>query len=143
MARAIVSCPRNYLVSFILEWIQQETRLVVGVDEEVKKLTSNLDAIEAVFLDAEEREVKERDVRLWLDRLKYMSYDIEDVLDEWNYVMLKQQIVGVLAKKVRLSFPSSSSYQQVGLRHEIAVKIKEFNEKLDVIVNKKTSTILK
>ncbi|XP_031275675.1 disease resistance protein RGA2-like [Pistacia vera] len=137
MARAIVSCLQKYLVSLIPEWIQQETRLVVGVDEEVKKLTSNLDAIEAVLLDAEEREVKERDVRLWLDRLKYMSYDIEDVLDEWNYAVLKQQIEGVPPKKVHLSSPSSSSYQQAGLRLEIAVKIKEFNEKLDVIVKQK------
>ncbi|XP_031260888.1 putative disease resistance protein RGA3, partial [Pistacia vera] len=71
-----------------------EVKLVVGVDNEVKSLRSNLEAIEAVLVDAEERQVKEKTVRLWLDRLKHASYDIEDVLDEWNYATLKQQIEG-------------------------------------------------
>ncbi|XP_031259628.1 uncharacterized protein LOC116117745 isoform X2 [Pistacia vera] len=43
----------------------------------------------------EERQVKERNVRLWLDQLKDTSYDIDNVLDEWNCTLLKQRIEGV------------------------------------------------
>ncbi|XP_031283415.1 putative disease resistance protein RGA3 [Pistacia vera] len=125
------------------KWIQQEVRLVVGVDKEVKKLRSNLEAIQAVFLDAEERQLKERYVKLWLDRLKDTSYDIEDVLAEWHYALLKQQIEEVEnnlfpSKKACFSFPCSCfSIKQVRLRHDIAIKIKEVNENLDVIVKQK------
>ncbi|XP_031277190.1 putative disease resistance protein RGA3 [Pistacia vera] len=114
MARAIVSCVWDYLTSFLPEGIQQEARLIIGVDEEVKKLRSNLEAIESVLLDAEERQVKEGNVKRWLDQLKCTSYDIDKVLDEWNYDKLKQEIEGVPSKK-----------------------IKEVNEKLDVIAKQK------
>ena len=58
-------------------------KLVVGVEKEVKSLTSHLQAIQAVSDDAEEKQVKDKAIRLWLGRLKSASYDIEDVLDEW------------------------------------------------------------
>ncbi|XP_031263375.1 putative disease resistance protein RGA3 [Pistacia vera] len=151
MAEAIISAVLEQLISITAGGIQegiQEVRLVVGVDEEVKKLRSNLEDIEAVLVDAEERQVKEKTVTLWLDRLKHASYDIEDVLDEWNYAMLKQQIEGVEyaavpKKKVCFFFPSSCfsfkqvSLRQVVLRHDIAMKIKEVNENLDVIAKQK------
>ncbi|XP_031251496.1 putative disease resistance protein RGA4 [Pistacia vera] len=148
MADAIVSGVLGQLSSIIGDEIKQEVKLIVGVDKEVKKLRSNLEAIEAVLIDAEERQVKEKTVRLWLDRLKHASYDIEDVLDEWNYAMLKQQIeeveyADVPKKKVRFFFPSSCfsfkqvSLPQVILRHDIAMKIKEVTENLDVIAKQK------
>ncbi|XP_031275674.1 putative disease resistance protein RGA3 [Pistacia vera] len=141
MAEAIISGVLGQLNSIIGQQILQEVKLVVGVDKEVKKLTSNLEAIEAVVLDAEERQVKEKIVRLWLDRLKHTSYDIDDVLDEWNYTMLKQQIEGstsIPKKKVYFFFPSSCfSFKQMSLRYDIAIKIKEVNEHLDDIEKQK------
>ena len=57
-------------------------RLVVGVDNEVDKLTSNFRAIQAMFADAEERQLKDQLVKHWLDQLKDVSYDMDDILDE-------------------------------------------------------------
>ena len=94
-AEAIVSAVTEQLTSIIGREIQQEVRLVVGVDKEVKKLTSNFQAIQAVLVDAEQRQVKETTVRVWLDKLKSVSYDVDDVLDEWNSAILKLQIEGV------------------------------------------------
>ena len=42
--------------------------------------------------DAEKRQVKEKPVKLWIDKLKDVSYDVEDVLDEWNTAILKSEI---------------------------------------------------
>ncbi|XP_044482040.1 putative disease resistance protein RGA4 [Mangifera indica] len=95
MAEALVSGVLEQLTAVAGKGIQQKVRLVVGVDEEVKKLSSNLEAIQAVLVDAEARQVTETAVRRWLDQLKQASYDIEDVLDEWNYAILKQKLEGV------------------------------------------------
>ncbi|XP_044482939.1 putative disease resistance protein RGA3 [Mangifera indica] len=142
MAEALVSAVLEQLISVVGEGIQQKVRLVVGVDKEVKKLSSNLEAIQAVLVDAEARQVTETAVGRWLDQLKQASYDIEDVLDEWNYAILKQELEGVEdaagPKKVCFFFPSYCfSFKQVSLRNDIAIKIKEVNENLDFITKQK------
>ncbi|KAI5337352.1 hypothetical protein L3X38_016623 [Prunus dulcis] len=40
----------------------------------------------------EERQMKKVDVRYWLDSLKDVSYEMDDVLDEWSTEILKQHI---------------------------------------------------
>ncbi|XP_044482039.1 putative disease resistance protein RGA3 [Mangifera indica] len=139
MAEAVVSGVLQQLISIIGQETQQEVKLVFCVHKEVEKLRSNLEAIEVVLVDAEDKQVKDKNVRLWLDRLKQASYDIEDVLDEWNYAILKQNVDGTFPKKkVCFFFPSSCfSFKQVSLRIHLAIEIKEVSEKLDVIGKQK------
>ncbi|KAL9448496.1 hypothetical protein AB3S75_015895 [Citrus x aurantiifolia] len=70
MVDAIVSPLLELLISFGTEEMKQKVQLVTGVKKEVDNLTSNLQAIEAVLDDAEERLVKDKAVRLWLGQLK-------------------------------------------------------------------------
>ena len=147
MVDAIVSAVLEQLISTSVEEAKEQVRLVTGVGKEVKRLQGNLEAIQAVLADAERKQVKEERVRLWLDKLKHASYDIEDVLDEWNTARLKLQIEGVDAdnslvpqQKVCSSFfPAAScfGFKQLFLRRDIAKKIKEMNETLDDIASQK------
>ena len=89
MAHALVSSLLDQLKSIAQDQVKEKWRLVTGVEHEVGKLTTNLQAIQAVLIDAEQRQVKEEFVRLWLGRIKDLSYDIEDVLDEWITVRRK------------------------------------------------------
>ncbi|KAK2654718.1 hypothetical protein Ddye_014574 [Dipteronia dyeriana] len=91
MADAIVSVVLEQLTSEIYKKLREEVRLVTGVRKEINKLTSNFEAIQDVLHDAEQKQVKERAVRGWLDKLKDASYDMDDVLDEWNTAILKLQ----------------------------------------------------
>ncbi|XP_044497267.1 putative disease resistance protein RGA4 isoform X2 [Mangifera indica] len=91
MADAIVNLALEHLVKITARTIEEQL-----VKEEVKKLQSNLEAIQAVLLDAEERQVKDKAVRRWLDQLKDTSYDMEDVLDKWNTEIMKLQVEGDL-----------------------------------------------
>ncbi|XP_055962298.1 putative disease resistance protein RGA1 [Mercurialis annua] len=104
--------------------IYEEVSLLKGVRGELEKLRSNLRAIQAVLSDAENRQWKEAVVKLWLDKLKDVSYDIDDVLDEWSTAILK----GEMNEK---SDKRSSS--QIPFRYEIADKITKINVRLDVI----------
>ncbi|KAK2654742.1 hypothetical protein Ddye_014598 [Dipteronia dyeriana] len=98
------------------------------------KLTSNFRAIQAVLVDAEQRQIKDKVVADWLDKLKDASYDVDDVLDEWNTAILKLQIEGVEnasipEKNVCFFFPSPRfCCKRVALRRDIGLKIKEINE---------------
>ncbi|KAL5789855.1 hypothetical protein ACOSQ2_004743 [Xanthoceras sorbifolium] len=145
MADAIVSSVLEQLTSSIGQQIEQDVKLIWGASKEVKRLTNSFQSIRAVLLDAEQREVMEKTVRVWLDRLKDVSYDVEDVLDEWNTSKLKLQIERhqnqnaiVLKKKVcSFLFSPCFCFRQVVLHHDIALKIKEINENLDDIVKDK------
>ncbi|KAL9338593.1 hypothetical protein Peur_067608 [Populus x canadensis] len=143
MADALVSVVLEQLSSIIIQEVQREVRLVVGVENEVKKLTSNFQAIQAVFADAEERQLKDQLVKHWLDQLKDVSYDMDDVLDEWGTEIAKSQskVKEHPRKNTRkvCSFMifSCFRFREVGLRRDIALKIKELNERIDGIAIEK------
>ncbi|CAL9010642.1 unnamed protein product [Prunus brigantina] len=152
MAEALISVLIEQLASIIQKQVQQEVRLVVDIEKEVAKLTTNFKTIEVVLKNAEERQVKEVDVRQWLERLKDVSYEMDDLLDEWSTEILKQQIhqqeeeagnAGSTSttKKVCFCIPAPwfcfGQVSQVTLRRDIAVKIKELNERLALIASER------
>ncbi|XVF79431.1 hypothetical protein PTKIN_Ptkin14bG0222600 [Pterospermum kingtungense] len=144
MAESLISIVLEQLASITVEQGAQAFELVTGVEEEIENLESNLEAIQAVLEDAEERQLKDKAVNKWLDKLRDVSYDIDDVLDEWNTAILKRQIEKdesrvtdvPLPKKV-WSFALSSCFcaRQVVLKHDTALKIQKLNKRLDIIAN--------
>ncbi|KAH7565425.1 hypothetical protein JRO89_XS09G0205100 [Xanthoceras sorbifolium] len=143
MAEAIVSTILEQLASVLQQQVEEKVRLVVGVDEEVQKLTSSFQAIESVLEDAECKQVKVKAVGDWLDKLKDVSYDIEDVLDEWNTAIQKLRIMEdenaskLVTKVCSLMSCYRFCCRRVVKRHDIAMKIKRINQTLDVIAMEK------
>ncbi|KAM5578387.1 hypothetical protein ABKV19_008611 [Rosa sericea] len=143
MSEALVSFLVEQLGSIIFQQVEQNVRLVVNVKKEVATLTLNLETIQAVLADAERRQVKEANVRRWLNNLKEVSYEIDNVVDEWSIEILKKQIekqgenAVVPKKKVCFSIPfhclCNGQVTQIIFRRDIAVRIKELNEKLALI----------
>ncbi|XP_062008180.1 putative disease resistance protein RGA3 [Rosa rugosa] len=149
MAEALISVLLEQLASITIQLVQQQVKLVVDVKKEVANLTHYFQAIEAVLKDAEERQVKEASVKLWLDDLKDVSNEMEDVLDDWNTEILRLQIekqekeagnaLDKTKKKVCLCIPTaffkSGQVSRVIFRHDIAKMIKELNDRLATIAN--------
>ncbi|PON60514.1 LRR domain containing protein [Trema orientale] len=147
----LVSALVNQLVSLAFQRVEEEVRLVQGVEEDARKLKSNLEAIQAVLEDAEKRQLADLSVRNWLDKLKDATFDMDDVLDEWSTAILKLQIereaerddpIETNNKKVCFSIPAAfscftSKVNRITLRHDIARKIKDLNGKLDAIAAEK------
>ena len=153
MAHALVSSLLDQLNSIA----QEKWRLVTGVEQEVGKLTTNLQAIQAVVEDAEQRQMKQdKAVTFWLDQLRDASYDMEDVLEEWITETRKLQLdeggdddddddndsaFVTFLTKVCSFFPAASNcfggFKQLSLRHHIAVKIREISKRLDEIATRK------
>lgn len=92
MAEALISQILAQLISVTSQQIAEDVKSVVSVEKQVEKLTSNLQAMQTVLEDAEKRQIREASVKRWLDKLKGMSYEMEDLLDEWSTAILKSQI---------------------------------------------------
>ncbi|XVF86762.1 hypothetical protein PTKIN_Ptkin18bG0068900 [Pterospermum kingtungense] len=143
MADALVSGVLERLTSIGLQVAENGVRLVVGVNEEVEKISSTLQTIQAVLVDAEKRQVKEQAVKVWLDKLQNVAYDIEDVLDDWSSALVKRQIkedprLSSSSRQVRWNpQPLSISLPRIVQRRDIALKIKDLNERIEAIVKEK------
>ncbi|KAL4636490.1 hypothetical protein ACB092_03G012800 [Castanea dentata] len=137
MARALLSA----IVEQLGPFISSEFTLTATVKQEVQKLETKFRTIQAVLNDAEKRQLKEEAVKLWLDKLKCVSYEMDDVLDEWNTAMIKEEIekqqeedenaeTSTTKKRKVWSLISVPNLFQ---HRDIAHKIKELDEKLDEI----------
>ncbi|PON69177.1 NB-ARC domain containing protein, partial [Trema orientale] len=155
----LVSALIDQLVSIAFQGLDEEVRLVKDVDEDVRQLKSNLEAIQAVLEDAERRQLADQSVRNWLDRLKDVSFDMDNVLDEWSTAILKLKIEEEkgeedipthhqTSEKVCFSIIPSpfscfkSRANRIALRHDIAHKIKNLNQKLYRIAGEKDRFML-
>ncbi|XP_044470866.1 putative disease resistance RPP13-like protein 1 isoform X1 [Mangifera indica] len=80
-----------------------------GVGSKLKKWEKTLKMIEAVLDDAEEKQLTNRAVKLWLDDLKDLAYDVEDILDEFATDALGRKLVAEdqgTTSKVRSFIPA-------------------------------------
>jgi Leucine-rich repeat (LRR) protein len=118
--------------------------LVGDVKKQVDKLKSNLLSIQSVLEDAERRQVKDKAVRDWVDKLKDVCYDMDDVLDEWSTAILRWKMEEAeentrSLQKMRCSFLKSPCFclNQVVRHRDIALKIKEVCEKVDDIAKER------
>ncbi|KAJ6748138.1 hypothetical protein OIU79_029295 [Salix purpurea] len=142
MAGALVSVLLDQITAVLSPQVQEELSLVGGVKKQVDKLKSNLINIQSVLEDAERKQVKDKAVRVWLDKLKDVCYDMDDMLDEWSTAIPTWEMDEENTrpqKKMRfflMAFPIS--YLKKGFQsRDIALKIKEINEKLDEIAKEK------
>ncbi|XP_031250359.1 putative disease resistance protein RGA4 [Pistacia vera] len=118
-------CKRFSSLIFVQDTHRKVLR-AAGVSKEVENTAKNFKDILAVLPDAQAREMKEQKVRDWLNKLKDISYDINDDFDGYSTSFLKLQIVGaenpLFKKKITSSFDLSEIHGQ--------------NKKEDILVSK-------
>ncbi|XP_044509777.1 disease resistance protein RGA2-like isoform X3 [Mangifera indica] len=129
MAEIIVSVIAEKVLDKLITLVYDEVSLASGVKNDVKQLTDTLNTIKVVLSDAEEKQNHNPKLRVWLEKLKEVCYDAEDVLDEVEVENLRNQVVNrqSIAKKV-CHFCSSSN--PVVFRFTLRHKIKEINKRL-------------
>ncbi|KAK9290179.1 hypothetical protein L1049_008345 [Liquidambar formosana] len=132
MAETILSSFAEGVLGKLVSLVGQEIVLVGGVKSEIKKLESTFSAIRAVLSDAEEQQTTNHAVREWLEKLKDVVYDVDDVLDELSTEALRRkvEIHGSKLKEVSNFFSRSNP---ISFRFKIGHKIKEIRGRLDNI----------
>ncbi|XP_048131407.1 putative disease resistance protein RGA1 [Rhodamnia argentea] len=133
MAESLLSGIAQGVLGKIASLAFQEAVAIYGVEDQIHELRNTLAAIRAVLLDAEERQVKNHRLELWLRRLQDVLYDAEDVLDELECEALRKRVIrpygGIKEKVHRFFSPSNPLVLRASINH----KIKEIRETLSKI----------
>ncbi|KAM4077871.1 hypothetical protein ACJW30_12G172900 [Castanea mollissima] len=111
----------------------QEARLIWGAESDLGRFEKTLSTVKAVLLDAEEQQVHNQELTVWLGQLREVFYDAQDVLDEFECEALRKQVVemqGSTTRKVRRFFSSSNP---LIFRTKMAHKVKEIRARLDEV----------
>nr|TKS04591.1 putative disease resistance protein RGA3 isoform X1 [Populus alba] len=120
MAEALVSPILEQLSAVVAQQVREEVSLVGDVKKQVDKLKSNLLSIQSVLEDADRKQVKDKAVRDWVDKLKDVCYDMDDVLDEWSTAILRWKM-----EEAEENIRSRQKMRCVVQRRDIALKINE------------------
>uniref|UniRef100_A0A7N2R4F9 Uncharacterized protein n=1 Tax=Quercus lobata TaxID=97700 RepID=A0A7N2R4F9_QUELO len=135
--------------SLLAEEVWSELKEFMSFDKEVRKLESTLRAIQAVLEDAEKKQVSDKAVELWLDKLKEAAYDVDNVLDELDTAIIKAKIEEEEEKAETTTATAKvwpcisciswlfTKIKKLVHRHGIVQEIKKLNETLDEIAKEK------
>ncbi|GER35590.1 disease resistance protein [Striga asiatica] len=114
------------------------------VKSHFKKLSQSLSNIQAVLDDAEEKQLTEKSVKLWLESLRDLAYDLDDLLEEITTRALVQDSQEQAQNCKRRSrvcrfIPTCSSYMPGALvsNYRLMSRIKETNNRLQDIVKQR------
>ncbi|GKV49777.1 hypothetical protein SLEP1_g56509 [Rubroshorea leprosula] len=110
-------------ISKVISAATQQINLAVSWKAELRRLCNKLTMIRALLEDADRRQVGDSAVKLWLENLRDVAREAEDVVDEVVYERLKQEvwIQKQMKKKVCLFFTFSNPFI---FRLKMANKIK-------------------
>ena len=74
-------------------FVEQHISFELGFKEGLTNLFSGLTKIQLVLNGVEKRQASDEFLRSWLARLRRVAYDIDDVLDEFGYNILQQEVL--------------------------------------------------
>ncbi|KAF7824559.1 putative disease resistance protein RGA4 [Senna tora] len=110
----------------------EEFKLLWNAKDDAERMKNTVSAIKATLLDAESKAKNHHQVSIWLERLKDVLYDADDLLDDLSSEALAREIMtrNKIAKKVRIFFSASN---QVVYNLKMGHKMREINKRLDDI----------
>nr|BBC44095.1 predicted putative disease resistance RPP13-like protein 1 [Malus domestica]BDT61646.1 RPP13-like protein 1 [Malus domestica] len=112
-----------------------------GVGKKLEKWRATLTTIAAVLSDADERQRTDDAVKLWLNNLRDLAYDVEDMLDKFATQMLKRTIEG--RDQASTSNKVRNSLFKIKLNWNMNSEMKKITERLQDISDRKVKFSLK
>ena len=123
------------VTTFAVEYALDDIKFAWNVKSELEKLKNSLGAICAVLKDAERKQSTHSSLKHWLENLKDVVYDIDDVLDDVGTRVLQQ--------KVRKGEICTYFAQLTIFPFELGRKIRKVRERLNEIAALKRDFELK
>ena len=132
MADAILSAVTQTMIENLGSQTIQEIGSLWGILDELEKMKSTVSTIQAVLLDAEEKQSHDHQVKEWLEKLNDAVFDADDLLSEFSTEAMRRRAVSgnIVTKEVRTFFSKSN---QLAFRGKMSRKIKAMRQKLNAI----------
>nr|CAB3470469.1 unnamed protein product [Digitaria exilis] len=141
MAEVLATMVVGPLVSMVKEkassYLLDQYQVMEGLEKQHKLLKRKLPAILDVIADAEEQAaVKREGVKAWLEEVRNVAYQANDVLDEFKYEALRRKArkeghYKELGMDVIKLFPS---HNRVVFRHRMGNKLRMILQELDDLI---------
>ncbi|KAK4364725.1 hypothetical protein RND71_016083 [Anisodus tanguticus] len=123
MAEAFLQVLLDKLSSFI----QGELGLFFGFKKEFEKLSSMFSMIQAVLEDAQEKQLKYKAIKNWLQKLSAAAYEVDDILDECK----------TEAARFKRAVLGRHHPWTITFRYKVGKRMKEMMDKLDAIAEER------
>ncbi|KAM0005426.1 putative virus X resistance protein-like, coiled-coil [Helianthus debilis subsp. tardiflorus] len=137
MADALVSALVSEVVRTLSDAAKEEFALFRAFNGDILALKEDFEQIQAVLEDAEEKQVKEKAVELWLRRLRSASLKVEDVLDEVKTEALLRRLHKEINIERGIKYKVTALFSKFKFRVRAAHKVKAIRTKLDDIASKR------
>ncbi|XP_024032005.1 disease resistance protein RGA2-like [Morus notabilis] len=127
----------------VASFADEKISLAWGMKDDLKQLEETMSTLETVLLDAEEQQQENKEIEVWLRRLKNVFLDAWDVLDEYECELLRREVVkthGSIGRKVRRFFSHSNP---LAFSFSIANQIMAIRQKLDNVAKDRSNFHLK
>ncbi|KAJ0860311.1 putative P-loop containing nucleoside triphosphate hydrolase, leucine-rich repeat domain superfamily [Helianthus annuus] len=130
------------LVRLLIEKLVSETSKNIahykGIGAEIEKCQNSFKLIEAVLTDAYQKEIASPPVKVWLNDLQHLAYDMDDILDGWATEAIRREFTHDsegMTSKVRKLLPSccTNFSPTIKMHH----KLESINTKLEGLLKQK------
>uniref|UniRef100_A0A0E0EQ97 NB-ARC domain-containing protein n=1 Tax=Oryza meridionalis TaxID=40149 RepID=A0A0E0EQ97_9ORYZ len=124
-------------VDRIVNLPEEHAVMILGVKDDLKKLQAKVELIKAVLEDAERKKLQYRTIEIWLNSLKDVLYEADDIIDlcrtKGRELLEEQASSSILQRNMHCSLLSFLS--TVRLRHNIGSKIRKLSDRFTDIEN--------
>jgi Leucine-rich repeat (LRR) protein len=141
MAKIIEDFISDYLLKKLVAFTEEKVVMIAGVKNELKKLEVRMRHIGAFLADADRRRITDESVNKWLNELKDVMYDADDMIEIWrhNYQSSPPEEPPSLSySPISCHLPLLSCFRTILVRHEIAQQVKSLNVRLQEILKNMT-----
>ncbi|XP_035843130.1 putative disease resistance protein At3g14460 [Helianthus annuus] len=116
----------------------------LNIHSELKQLGSTLSQIQALLNDASHKEITDESVRLWLNSLQHLAYDIDDVLDDVATEAMQRELTPeseASTSMVRKLIPTCCT--NFSLSHRLSPKLDSMTTRLQHLQKQNPGLIVK
>ncbi|CAL4996930.1 unnamed protein product [Urochloa decumbens] len=143
MAELVTSMVIGPLVSIVMKkvssYLLDEYKVMEGMEEQREILERRLPAILRIIDDAEDKGANDTGVSAWLKALKKVSYEANDVFDEFKYEALRreakkkghQPYYNILGTDVISLFPT---HNPIMFRRRMGKKLRKIVQDIEILV---------